>query len=143
MQLAVQSVRISQNEPNFCSRLEQLTVSICEFRYGQRAASSSSRRTWRTRRVPSKAAKAEAAKTAEFFATGRDCADKGRSRRLTQGFAQAGIASCADGTELTSDKQDAAGHQRKKSRRIGPAFAIRTSYGSVALPFIQRRRGRS
>jgi hypothetical protein len=39
---------------------------------------------WRTRRVPSKAAKAEAAKTAEFFATGRDCADKGRSRRLTQ-----------------------------------------------------------
>jgi hypothetical protein len=51
MQLAVCSFRISQNEPNFCSRLEQLTSSICEFRRSQRAASSSSRRTWRTRRA--------------------------------------------------------------------------------------------
>jgi hypothetical protein len=65
MQLAVRSFRISQNEPNFCSRLEQLTVSICEFRHSQRAASSSSRRTWRTRRAPSKTAKAEAVRAGD------------------------------------------------------------------------------
>jgi hypothetical protein len=39
------NVRISQNEPNFCWWLEQLTASICEFRDSQREASSSSTRT--------------------------------------------------------------------------------------------------
>jgi hypothetical protein len=45
MQLTVQSVRISQNEPNFCSRLEELTVLMWEFRDSQRGASNSSTRT--------------------------------------------------------------------------------------------------
>jgi hypothetical protein len=188
MQPAVQSVQISQNEPNFCSRFEGLTNLRGAFRDSRRAASPSSTRIaiGGTRRWVSKAVKAKAvrtgdghshfdvatvlttgscktnpifvrglsnllfryasfgtAKTAKFFATARDCADKGRSRRLTRVFAQAGIASCADGTELTSDKQGAAGHHRKKSKRIGPLRAIGTPYGSVALPFIQRRRGQS